>query len=232
MSNGYLRHIDDVAALHGIRTTYEDRLIGAWAGFETACKLLQPAYDVLDRRVGAQFMTRMSDFIRLLYENDDSSPTGDCDQIREKDSAYGGSWHSRGGTGAFHALARKGDRLISMLNKHGSLNECRKDKTNSESIDDTIGDLRRYLILVTAWHVDVKMSSVAETEAIAPLELPLPPPPIRFEDVAAGPGDIPPKPDDVCTCDHRYSQHDGTCLVKISKKDYCPCSSFAPALTA
>lgn len=150
----YLKQIDDVAKQYSVVPTYEQKLLEAWRGFEERARALKPEYDILNPNVPTGFIGAATDFIRLLYENDDAAATAqvDCDQIREKDAAYGGSWHSRGGTGAFHALARKGDRLVSMFDKHKSLVACRKDKTNSESIDDTIGDLRRYLILVVAWH--------------------------------------------------------------------------------
>ncbi len=149
----YLARIDLLASkLDSQPDPYESKLLDAWSDFEVDCKSLVPEYDILQKNVSMMFLTKMELFIRLLYQNGDSSPKADCDQIREKDAAYGGSWHSRGGTGAFHALARKGDRLVSMFKKFGTLDECRKDKTNSESIDDTLGDLRRYLILVLAWH--------------------------------------------------------------------------------
>lgn len=149
----YLSQIDKVAYEFD-DLKYEQKLLNAWSAFEEAARRLPKEYDILDPNIPEEFFVRMSEFIKLLYENDDATavPSDDCKQIREKDAAYGGSWHSRGGTGAFHALARKGDRLVSMLKKHGDLAGCRKDKTHSESIDDTIGDLRRYLILVCAWH--------------------------------------------------------------------------------
>lgn len=151
MKPDYLSEIDEVAR-NLTSISYDDKLILTWNKFEVFCAELNPPYDILHEDIpGTGFLQLAADFVRLLSENNDSSPVSDCDQIREKDAAYGGSWHSRGGTGAFHALARKGDRLVSMLAKHRSLAQCRADKTNSESIDDTIGDLRRYLILVLAW---------------------------------------------------------------------------------
>lgn len=152
MKPDYLKVIDDVAREYSTLETYEQKLLRSWRSFESLAASLNPQYDVLNPLVPRRLIQEATDFINLLYENNDSSPMSDCDQIREKDAAYGGSWHARGGTGAFHAFARKGDRLVSMLNKHGSLEKCRLDKTNSESIDDTIGDLRRYLILMVAWH--------------------------------------------------------------------------------
>lgn len=151
----YMTTIDEVAKRYSGIISYEQRLLNAWTDFESAASVLMPIpYDVLHPQIDVAFLAKTEEFINLLYQNDDASatPQSDCDQIREKDAAYGGSWHKRGGTGAFHAFARKGDRLVSMFQKHKSLAACRKDKTNSESIDDTIGDLRRYLILMLAWH--------------------------------------------------------------------------------
>lgn len=148
----YIKIIDVVAKRYSHVATYEERLLNTWKEFEHLAKSdLESEYDLL-KPLPTHFIQLTEQFITLLYENNDATPQADCDQIREKDAAYGGSWHARGGTGAFHALARKGDRLVSMLNKHGTLDQCRKDKTNSESIDDTIGDLRRYLILILSWH--------------------------------------------------------------------------------
>lgn len=150
----YLEWIDTVAT-DLKAATYEEKLLDTWARFERTCAELRPEYDILSDEIpGTNFLHDAADFVKLLYENDDATATAqmDCDQIREKDAAYGGSWHSRGGTGAFHALARKGDRLVSMLRTHRTLGHCRHEKHLSESIDDTIGDLRRYLILVLAWH--------------------------------------------------------------------------------
>ena len=146
----YLDQIDKVAN-EFTNKSYEVKLLNAWSSFEVAAKKLPKEYDILDPNIPEAFFEQMTDFIALLYENQDGDPQSDCEQIREKDKAYGGSWHSRGGTGAFHALARKGDRITSMLALHKSLANC-KAYVKGEAIDDTIGDLRRYLILVTAWH--------------------------------------------------------------------------------
>jgi len=148
----YLDQIDRVANEFSKRS-YEERLLSAWSSFETAAQLLEREYDVLNENIQDDFFIRMSNFITLLYENGDGSPNTDCDQIREKNKAYGGSWCQRGGTGVFHGcLARKGDRLVSILKEHGTLEAARASEKESESIDDTIGDLRRYLILICAWH--------------------------------------------------------------------------------
>lgn len=222
----YLTAIDDIARDLGVSKTYESKLLEAWSSFESVCKGLTPEYDILRRDLESAVLTRMEDFVTLLYANDDSSPQADCDQIREKDAAYGGSWHSRGGTGAFHALARKGDRIVSMFNKHGSLSQCRKDTTNSESIDDTLGDLRRYLILVLAWH----RTNPAPTPL---LDAVLAPPPINvMPNLEAAMRE----PEATCRCSHAWERHDidetpagSGCLFVSDAGDYCGCKKFIAA---
>lgn len=96
----------------------------------------------------------------------------DVDQLVRKDREYGASWKSRGGVGAFMMLARKWDRLENMVQKlrsyslplpgderrqiagpydvfeHIRLSEL--ERGDAESLVDTLGDLRRYLLLVEA----------------------------------------------------------------------------------
>lgn len=98
----------------------------------------------------------------------------DVAQLLQKDREYGGSWKSRGGVGAFMMLARKWDRLENMVRQlrsytikehedetrtaatagpydvfeHVRLSEL--ERGDAESLLDTIGDLRRYLLLVEA----------------------------------------------------------------------------------
>lgn len=77
----------------------------------------------------------------------------DVKQLIHKDVEYGSSWKKRGGTGAFHqALARKWDRLEEAARRFdydifaAIMADCRE----GEGIRDTIGDLRRYLLLLEA----------------------------------------------------------------------------------
>lgn len=71
--------------------------------------------------------------------------------VLKKDEEYGGSWLRRGGTGAFHAMFRKADRLEEQCRRHGyDVFAACEDKTSSEALLDTIGDLRRYLVLIEA----------------------------------------------------------------------------------
>ncbi len=106
-------------------------------------------------------------------------PVADADvqQLQVKDREYGASWKSRGGVGAFMMLARKWDRLENMVKvdrdyhrqedagraghvsddihasqydifAHAAGSEA--ERGDAESLLDTIGDLRRYLLLVEA----------------------------------------------------------------------------------
>jgi hypothetical protein len=70
------------------------------------------------------------------------------------DFDYQGSWKSRGGSGAFHMLARKWDRIEAACtrNKQAPFDifaTAAKDEREEGIIDD-IRDLRRYLMLVEA----------------------------------------------------------------------------------
>lgn len=102
----------------------------------------------------------------------------DVQQLLQKDREYGASWKSRGGVGAFMMLARKWDRLENMVKGNRDydapdavFNPVRTDENHvhasaydvfahvigsevergdAESLLDTLGDLRRYLLLVEA----------------------------------------------------------------------------------
>lgn len=151
----YIEQIDEVALeLQNATIPIEKRILEAWERYEKLAQDLHPSYDILSSMSGfcTSFREHSRMLIALLYEVHPGSAVADCEQIRAKDKAYGGSWHRRGGTGAFHALARKGDRIVEQFRLYGTIERARlEDKT--ESIDDTLGDLRRYLILVEAWHV-------------------------------------------------------------------------------
>lgn len=95
----------------------------------------------------------------------------DVQQLLQKDKEYGASWKSRGGVGAFMMLARKWDRLENMVkagrvylskdaDDHDHTTEAsaydifrhalgsQRERGDAEALLDTIGDLRRYLLLV------------------------------------------------------------------------------------
>lgn len=70
----------------------------------------------------------------------------DAAYLLERDKTYGSSWRKRGGIGAFMMLARKWDRLETVLEKHhfdiffGAL--------ELPTVLNDLRDLRRYLLLV------------------------------------------------------------------------------------
>jgi hypothetical protein len=76
--------------------------------------------------------------------------------IEEKDATYKGSWHKRGGVGAFMMLARKWDRLEQIAQANGYdifkvIAELNKYSHAEGGLYAEIGDLRRYLLLVEAF---------------------------------------------------------------------------------
>lgn len=81
----------------------------------------------------------------------------DVEEIWPKDVSYGRSWKKRGGVGAFMMLARKIDRLETLVARHGYdvFEAVVQDGPESEQGKDgtviaEIRDLRRYLLLVEA----------------------------------------------------------------------------------
>lgn len=113
----------------------------------------------------------------------------DVAQLQQKDREYGASWKSRGGVGAFMMLARKWDRLENMV-KATRLYEAQKtvitgdeqvqatqydifahaagshmERGDAESLLDTIGDLRRYLLLVEAEVIAARPGAMNSTLA-------------------------------------------------------------------
>jgi hypothetical protein len=84
----------------------------------------------------------------------------DVKTLVQKDAEYGSSWKKRGGVGAFMMLARKWDRLETQITVQRSTGvdsydvfgqierEHNLPEGHSESLLETIRDLRRYLFLV------------------------------------------------------------------------------------
>ena len=67
----------------------------------------------------------------------------------EKDEEYGASWKKRGGPGAYMVMARKMDRLEEQSKRFGyDIFAALADKSTSESLIDTLRDLRVYLMLI------------------------------------------------------------------------------------
>lgn len=82
----------------------------------------------------------------------------DIANLDEKDKSYGSSWKKRGGVGAFMMLARKWDRIETLIREERNAPEIgghanRYDifdhiELNYGGILDDVRDLRRYLLLV------------------------------------------------------------------------------------
>lgn len=88
--------------------------------------------------------TRYRDLIPAIADEDTK-------RVLQKDEEYGSSWKKRGGVGAFMMLARKWDRLETMVKKEGyDVFRACMVKGGSEPLLDTIRDLRSYLDLVEA----------------------------------------------------------------------------------
>jgi hypothetical protein len=90
----------------------------------------------------------------------------DVQGLEEARTHYGDSWRKRGGVGAFMMLARKWDRLETILekgrpdvNQYDVLEYIRAEVGNGkEGVLDSVRDLRRYLMLVEAHLVETGVS--------------------------------------------------------------------------
>lgn len=114
-------------------------------------------------------------FAHLAYLPDIAKQ--DVEQLNQKEREYGASWKKRGGVGAFMMLARKWDRVENMVDEMRTYEFQKTDNErvyptqqyvagpydifshvqgselengDAEALLDTIGDLRRYLMLVEA----------------------------------------------------------------------------------
>lgn len=126
------------------------RMVIEWKELERVARLEH--YDVLTGSATLRQSTMR--MLKLLCEVPGATALQDVGIIRMKDREYGGSWQSRGGSGAFHAAARKWDRLVSSVRAYGSLDNALRCDTREEGIQDDIGDLRRYLVLWEAWRLE------------------------------------------------------------------------------
>ncbi len=162
----YINRIDEVAKRFGFIQPFLVRAMGIWENLERDAKLL--GYDILshhlreehyhteEAELGTSLRTNIRAMIMILYEQEGATPHADCEQLREKDAIYGGSWCKRGGQGAFMMLARKADRVAEFMKNGASAIHADNE--------DTLGDLRRYLILVESWHVDQEKPLVQRGE--------------------------------------------------------------------
>ncbi len=95
------------------------------------------------------------------------SPIADNDVkiLIKKDHHYGGSWKKRGGVGAFMMLARKWDRIETLMHteefNYDLFKALEQDQREEDVLED-IQDLRRYLILVEGWLVDERRGDNAQ----------------------------------------------------------------------
>lgn len=84
------------------------------------------------------------DYIEILAD-------GDAKRVLQKDAEYGGSWKKYGGVSAFMNTARKWDRLLNQVEKHGhDIFKAIEADQREEGILDDIRDLRGYLLLIEA----------------------------------------------------------------------------------
>jgi hypothetical protein len=146
----YLNSLERVARAHGglsDMAALGEALTIAWTHLETNAKLY--TYDILSDHYDCGYLVSL---IQLLYRAPDTDWRKDCGTLRTKDKEYGGSWHRRGGPGAFMMLARKWDRIATAIDKYGDLGALIAKDQREEGVIDDITDLRCYLLLVLAWH--------------------------------------------------------------------------------
>lgn len=143
---------DEIAALREIIATYEresnEKDIKHWSELLDLKNRLKNAENaVLD--------TRYREQIPMVS-------AADVDRLLKKDQEYGASWKRRGGVGAFMMMVRKIDRIMAQIPepdghpKHGFdvfaiLADEHADL--SESLLDTLRDLRGYAMLIEAEHL-------------------------------------------------------------------------------
>lgn len=89
---------------------------------------------------------------KMLYlKHLDAVVKQDAEALKRAAKNYGDSFKKRGGTGHFHMLARKWDRLETFLSSRGyDIYEAIESDQRPEGIMDDVRDLRRYLVLVEA----------------------------------------------------------------------------------
>lgn len=151
----YMNSLELVAEKFGGLTDHRNlgtALAEAWTTFEANAKVY--SYDILSTNVYnvREHMTRL---LELLYRVPNCTWFDDVRQLRSKDAEYGGSWHRRGGPGAFMMLARKWDRIENAIKMHSNLGSALDADRREEGILDDLADLRCYLLLVMSWHFEI-----------------------------------------------------------------------------
>jgi len=151
----YMDKIDEIAKRMAIGLDHAAlgvELHRIWKLFESGAAAEK--YDILNRALvieNPHIHNYMVELLRLLYITPNANWAEDTAQLRDKDKEYGGSWCKRGGPGAFMMMARKWDRVEHAISSV-SLKVALASDTREEGILDDLGDLRRYIILVLAWH--------------------------------------------------------------------------------
>lgn len=126
----------------------------AWRSLELHAK--QHGYDIFAAwgRAGglAQKMSPQLHWLSAHFEGDGMSADvarRDVEELKIKNASYGESWKRRGGVGAFMMLARKWDRIETLLGyTGGGATFEHLLSVNPGNVLDDIGDLRRYFLLV------------------------------------------------------------------------------------
>ena len=94
---------------------------------------------------------------QTLLERLTAAAICDVTTLVEKDKSYGSSWKKRGGVGAFMMLARKWDRIETIMQRShsvpgigsaGAYEIFEQCEFNFGGVLDDVRDLRRYLLLV------------------------------------------------------------------------------------
>jgi len=101
----------------------------------------------------------------------------DAERLVRKDTEYGASWKKRGGVGAYFTMIRKVDRLNNLVPGqigYDIFEHLAKLDVGSESLLDTLRDLRGYLILIEAEHL-VRMQDQTKITGHAQIETTTPP---------------------------------------------------------
>lgn len=228
----YMSEITDVAVAM-IPRSLGHRIWDEWLTLEEAAKKRE--YDVFRLPASSDIRVAVRRLATTLYEVPEASPSMDTEQIRAKNREYGGSWCKRGGTWAFNNLARKADRLETQLATCDfDLNQVLDESEDKvEHILDTLGDLRRYLILVEAWNVAYEKQNSSDAELIEEIAEEEPMPDVVGHVMVEEEGA--PKSwslYDKCSCSHRAVDHIGgeaACTKLVNDGDkfiQCGCSSF------
>lgn len=106
----------------------------------------------------------------LLYV--DRVAKSDSRQVKEREQTYRGSWKKRGGIGAFMMLARKWDRLETLMENVHSYDIFSGVDADASGRDGSVlaelRDLRQYLLLVESEMVARKRVTIQNPDLEVP----------------------------------------------------------------